>query len=100
MKLLEVARQLDKLSFDEWWLLKICLDDRLCWLEEREPECGGMTYDNWDIKYGEWTEICELCEVIISGLDKNQDVDEDIEDLGTYIWDFHFAYGGLSRLKL
>ena len=100
MKLLEATKQLDKFTIDLWYLLQICLEARRDWLEEREPESSGMTYDTWEAKYEDWNEICELCGEIISKLSINQDASDDIADLAEYILDYHYSYGGISRLRI
>ena len=100
MKLLEAIKQLDKLSIDEWHLLQNCLENRKDWLEEREPESSGETYDNWEMKFEDWSELCELCEEIISGLKTGLDVSNEIEYLSDDILSFHYTHKGLSRLRL
>ena len=100
MKLLDVAKQLDKITLEQWYMVQNCLDARRDWLEEREPQSDGVTQDNWEMKYDEWTELCELCEHIIMLLSEEKDASEEIDDLSNYILDYHYTYGGISRLKI
>ena len=100
MKLLDVAVQLDAITMHGWYLLQNCLTARREWLEEREPESSGITHDNWDEKYEDWNDLCDLCEEIILLKNSDQDATEEMEDLCDNIWAFHYSYGGISRLKV
>lgn len=100
MKLIEAAKQLDKLTLEQWYMVQNCLEARRDWLEEREPQSDGVTQENWEMKYDEWNEFCELCEGILNLLNSDKDASEEIEDLSDYILEFHYCYGGISRLKI
>lgn len=100
MKLLDAIKKIQSLSIEDWCLIQNCLENRRDWLEEREPESSGSVYDNWEMKFEEWCEICEMCEDIISQLNDNVDMSDEIEEFADCILGFHYVYKGLSRLKL
>ena len=101
MKLLELCEIIDyhpelkEKLFD-------AVEDRLYFYEEREPESYGQIHDDWEEKYGEWSEIHDSLEELISNWD-TEDEDcrlDNLADIGDSILDFHITYGGLSRIKI
>lgn len=84
--------------------IKLCLTDRLSWLEFREPDCDGETYSNWEDKCERIQDAIDQTDEIIDEL-KSKKVDmgylEDcVETLKDIISDYQFWHKGLSRLKI
>ncbi|MDO4757021.1 MAG: hypothetical protein Q4A54_11780 [Parabacteroides sp.] len=100
MKLLDMVKHPEWITVDNLYALKDCLDNRRDWLEEREPESSGLVYDEWEMRFEDWNELCEFCDEIIEMIDSGQDYKEQIEYLADDILSFHYTYRGLSRLKV
>lgn len=96
LKAIEEIRCNDKDIIED---IKICLEDRLEWLEDREPEYSGEVYDMWEDKCNDLQEILDLFE----DYDDEEDMDEKaniIKDICSQIKDYQYMYGGLSRLTI
>lgn len=76
-----------------------CVQDRLDWLEEREPESDGMVYDEWDEKHSEWEEIVETAEELAESENEKEKM-ELAGELREKIEDFQMMYKGISRLVI
>lgn len=77
------------------------IQDRLFWLEMREPESEGSVYDTWEEKFDEFTEIAELSQEILENIENEKfNMKENIEELQSLVDNFQIMYGGLSRLKI
>lgn len=79
------------------------IEDRLIWLEEREPN-SDAAYDRWAEKYDDWDDIVNLSEIIYDRLKGDsvwlclKQLEENIDQLKEFIEDYQLNYGGLSRL--
>ena len=95
---------LDNITIETIESIKLCLMDRLNWLEFREPECDGETYSNWEDKCERIQDAIDQSDDIIDELkgDKlNEEyIEECIENLKDIVSDYQFWYKGLSRLKI
>lgn len=77
--------------------IKECLEYRLEWLEDREPESDGAVYDEWADKTEELNNLIDFAEALI---EKKEELDELIEDFQSSVSSYQKSYGGLSRLKV
>lgn len=82
------------------------IEDRLIWLEEREPNSDSVVYDKWAEKYDDWDDIVDLSEIIYE-TSKGDSVwlclkqfENNINQLKEFIEDYQLNYGGLSRLYM
>lgn len=82
------------------------IQDRLIWLEEREPDSDGAAYDKWAEKYDDWDDIVDLSERIYETSKGDSDwlclklFENNINKLKEFIEDYQLNYGGLSRLYM
>lgn len=54
MKLLEVANMdIEKVTYKNLSGVRATLEDRLDWLEDKEPESYGQVHDDWEDKYND-----------------------------------------------
>lgn len=79
-----------------------CIQNRICWYEDREPESDGEVYDAWDEKKSEFEDCLEPFEsaqdLINNDPEANkEEIDEYLEEGCNLIFDFQATYGGLSR---
>lgn len=79
-----------------------CIQNRISWYEDREPESDGEVYDAWDEKKSEFEDCLEPFEsaqdLINDDPNANKDeIDEYLEEGCNSIFDFQATYGGLSR---
>ena len=80
------------------------IQDRLIWLEEREPDNDSGNYNRWVKKYEDWDDIADLSEIIYDTLEGNgiwiclKQLEKNIDKLKEFIEDYQLNYGGLSRL--
>lgn len=101
MKLLEAVENVSLDDLSSFTSINEAIQDRLMWLEWKEPESDGSVYETWEEKYDEWSEIAELSEDILENMDdKEYDLEENIDNLKEMVDDFQIMYGGLSRLKI
>lgn len=89
-----------------------CIEDRISFLEDREPESDGEVYDNWcdklsaleDIQdlFETYVDDCEKCEVWYDGHDsiKKEKLKRDIEYIYNEVLSYQSSYGGLMRLRV
>ena len=68
------------------------INKRIQFEELREPDSNGMVYDNWLDRLTELEEIADV-------LDESETEEKFFEAL-EMIEDFHYLYGGLSRIKV
>lgn len=93
-KMLEAV---DDLSFRNLYLLspiRDAIEERISWLEDREPESDGAVHDEWEEKIDALDEILEEIDNVENAVN---DLLDDIKEL---ISDYQLTYGGLSRLKI
>lgn len=95
---------LDNITIETIESIKLCLTDRLNWLEFREPECDGETYSNWEDKCERIQDAIDQSDDIIDELNgdrlNKEYIEECIENLRDIVFDYQFWYKGLSRLKI
>lgn len=95
---------LDNITIETIESIKLCLTDRLNWLEFREPECDGETYSNWEDKCERIQDAIDQSDDIIDELKgdrlNKEYIEECIENLRDIVFDYQFWYKGLSRLKI
>ncbi len=95
-----------------------CLENRLEWLEDREPESEGEVYDSWEEKYSafedilnEYTECQEIIEDNIVVIDDKNASAENLKIAEREIYDaiisvtgllsnFQHEYHGISKLNI
>lgn len=104
MKLLYAISELSPMTISKYIEnIDMSIQERLFWLEIREPESYGMTHDVWEEKYDEFSSIAELSEEIKNSVSEDMsyvEYEELVSDLQMQIEDFQFTYGGLSRLTI
>lgn len=103
MKLLEAVEMLSVDNINEKIIHAICdcIQDRLFWLELREPESDGLVYETWEEKYEELSDILEIAENVRDEYkNKSDNLEDSIDDLQSQIDEYQLLYGGLSRLKV
>lgn len=79
------------------------LEERLSWLEDREPESDGMVHDDWEEKYDELEQLRDAAEEISSMYEDEEDWEEIEEDFDQFcgdVWSYQSMYGGLKRWKV
>lgn len=79
--------------------VKSAFEDRLDWLNDREPESDGVVYDAWEEKVNDLEDIIDLLDEAESEDDENVRkaiISNIIADVKVY----QMIHGGLSRLKL
>ena len=98
MKLLYAIKTITR--YDETIAERVrqCLEDRLDWLEMREPEYDGSIHDEWEDKRDDLEDIIEQFNDFE---DESPDGKEDIwrnirDDIHTY----QILHGSLSRLTI
>ena len=95
---------LDNVTIETIESIKLCLMDRLNWLEYREPGCDGETYSNWEDKCERIQDAIDQSDDIIDELKgdrlNKEYIEECIENLRDIVFDYQFWYKGLSRLKI
>lgn len=79
-----------------------CLNERISWMEEREPESDGAVHDTWQDKYDEILSIYEdLNDIIETYNDKEKiEIKESVSKICDQIYTYQCVYGGLSRLLI
>lgn len=109
MKLLEAALitkkmiGLDQRNCEIIKQLSSAVEDRLFWLDIREPEGLGSTYDDWEEKFTAMEEIHKSLTSVVTSLgasDTDEELIEMVNKVGNDILAYQIEYGGLSRLKL
>lgn len=73
----------------------LALERRVFWLECREPEYEGVTYDKWEEKLEELKTICEEIEEYL-----NNKIELDVKDIWNSIREYQLNYGGLRNIEL
>lgn len=98
MKLFDAIRNVSIDDTDMIERITDCIDERISWMEDREPESSGEVYDAWSEKYDDLSEIKDLLDQILTpGTEDAADLlYEAVADIET----FHAVHGGLSRLKV
>lgn len=82
------------------------IQNRLIWLEEREPDNDSGNYNRWAEKYDDWDDIADLSEIICDTLKGNsiwiclKQLKKNINQLKEFIEDYQLNYGGLLRLYM
>ncbi len=82
------------------------IQNRLIWLEEREPDSDSAAYDRWAEKYDDWDDLVDLSEIIYETSKGNsvwlclKQFENNINKLKEFIEDYQLNYGGLSRLYM
>ena len=71
-----------------------CLEERLLWLEVREPTSDGIVYEVWETKYDE---LDEIVSELYNLMDKKE---RNLEKVINMIENYQAIHGGLSRLKM
>lgn len=101
MKLLESINSLSSNNLSCLKSINKAIQDRLFWLEMREPDSDGSVYDSWEEKYDEFEEIAEKSSELLENINNdNYDIEISINELKEMICDFQLIYGGLSRIKI
>lgn len=88
---------ISEIRFDDWSLMeaiKTVIEERISWLEYREPEYDGAVHDEWDEK------IDALNEILDEINDMKDSVNDTLDNINDLISDYQMIYGGLSRLKI
>lgn len=72
------------------------LEDRLDWLQDREPEYDGEVHDDWEEKYDDLEGIIEM----FDDLEENEDCGEIWNDIRKEIYLYQNTHRGISRLHI
>lgn len=102
MKLLEAANMdIKKVTYKILSNVKYAVEDRLDWLEDREPGSDGQTHDDWEDKYNDLQDILdELSELDDDEHDEDEKVEDKWEPVLESIKSYQLYHGGLSRLHI
>ena len=113
MNFMKTIRALNYKNITESLLLdfKKTLDNRLIWLQLREPESSGSVYETWEEKTSELEDCISIIEDTIRTLSENSldnNSEEDLLNLRTELADeivetielYNIMWGGLTRLKI
>lgn len=86
---------------DEFMIMQVksAMEDRLDFLEDREPEYDGEVHDLWDDKYSEISDIVDELEDYECS-ESAQEREALWNSIRSNIRSFQSMYGGLSRIKL
>ncbi len=91
MKLLKVIKMENAIDYAED--IRLCLEDRLDWLQDREPEYYGSVYDDWQDKSDDMEAIIDMFDDM-----KDEHDEETFKNIVAEIESYQWTYGGLSRL--
>ena len=102
MKLLEVPNMdIEKVTYKNLSGVRATLEDRLDWLEDKEPESYGQVHDDWEDKYNDLQDILdELSELDDDEHDEDEKVEDKWESVLESIKSYQLYHGGLSRLHI
>lgn len=102
MRLLEAANMdIKKVTYKNLYDVKYVVEDRLDWLEDREPESYGQTHDDWEDKYNDLQDILdELAELDDDEHNEDEKVEEKWRSVLDSIKRYQSYHGGLSRLHI
>lgn len=92
---MKLIKDLDKFTRNDLDNLINCIEERIYFEEDREPESDGTVHDNWDDRISELNDILDL---LVEAND--YDDDEAFAEAIGQIREFQFSYGGLSRLNV
>lgn len=94
LKVIELENSIDYMD-----RIHICLEERLNWLSDREPEYEGSVHDEWCDKYEALEQIIEM---IDEYFDEESTITKSIlaADIVTQISNYQMCYGGISRLVI
>ena len=99
MKLLDAIKEINVCNLSRIESIRCALEERIDWLNDREPESCGSVYDAWSEKVDELQDILDNIEELIeeTDVDKKKELIEEIQsDIDMY----QLMHGGLSRLKI
>lgn len=99
MKVLEAITILSTNNLTLLSKIQLALEERMDWLNDREPESSGMVYDAWSEKVDDLQEILDNIENLIDEKEVNAQ-QELIEEIQSNVDMYQAIHGGLSRLKL
>lgn len=101
MKLLEAVRMdITKVTYGILYDIEVAIEDRLDWLDDREPESDGQVHDDWQDKRDDMEDILEKLQELDDEdeHDRNEIVDPKWKVVLDDIDSYHFWYKGLSRI--
>ena len=96
MKLLDAIKEID--TVDKAQQIKDTLEERLEWLEDREPNSFGEIYDTWSDKCDGISDILDILDEMISDDLSPKEFAQKAKNVSRQILSFQKMYGGLSRL--
>ena len=88
----KLIKDLETFTMNDIDALTSCIQDRLDFEYDREPESDGMVYDAWSERTSDLEDIIGLLEECESETDFKEAIEA--------ISDFQLIHGGLSRLNV
>ncbi len=103
MKLLEAARMdINEVTYGILYDVQSAIEDRLDWLDDREPESDGQGHDNWQDKRDDMEDILDKL-LLLDDEDehgRNEIVDPKWKDVLDDIDSYHSWHKGLSKIVI
>lgn len=103
MKLLEAARRdIKEVTYGMLYDIQSAIEDRLDWLDDREPESDGQVHDDWQDKRDDMEDILDKLQVLDDEdeHDRNEIVDLKWKGVLDDIEYYQFNHKGLSRIVI
>ena len=103
MKLLEAARRdIKEVTYGMLYDIQSAIEDRLDWLDDREPESDGQVHDDWQDKRDDMEDILDKLQVLDDEdeHDRNEIVDPKWKGVLDDIEYYQFNHRGLSRIVI
>jgi hypothetical protein len=103
MKLLEAARMdIGQVTYGILYDVQSAIEDRLDWLDDREPESDGQVHDDWQDKRDDLEDIAEKMQKLDDEdeHDRNEIVDPEWKSVLDDIDSYHSWHKGLSRIVI
>lgn len=95
--LLKTLNTISYNNVDDVASVKAAMEERLDFLDDREPESDGMVHDEWEEKHDLIEEIIESLE---SYEEEANEMQEHWDAAVDMILEYQACYGGLSRIKI
>lgn len=99
LSILSYVKFLKGKDLEEFQTVIESIQDRLDWLDDREPMSNGETYDNWQTKRDETETLLEYLQALYDDLEEDPEnfTQEVVEEIQELINEYQKYTGGLKR---
>lgn len=99
LSILSYVKFLKGKDLEEFQTVIESIQDRLDWLDDREPTSNGETYDNWQTKRDETETLLEDLQALYDDLEEDPEnyTQEVVEEIQELINEYQKYTGGLKR---